>query len=1063
MRMCGKQVKKSLVFVLLLTLLVSMVRPLNSYADEPANGVDKGNTSNEELKEDSSNAVVQSNPDAMTEENGDLPTKAEETNGSEENNPDLTNSSSDEENPVQQKERAGTFESDAPVIEKVVFGQNHTTVAKDAEISMSVYVYDASAIEDIQVGIMAEGSGASRTMDWSKGSGEKEYICTYKLDGKTSGRLLINSIIAVDEHGNMSSEYTFDDEPEGYWVDIEESASDTIRAKSFDFLQNGKTVDFSAFEEMSMRLELQDPIEEQSVWLHFGIGGRGRYFEVELSASDSGTSHRVFGRLSGSCGYNIEFAGGEYALTLQDIYVRRGDFEETVSVIMDNQEDYGFTLKVDDEDFGNNKYQVTSVNMDKAGENVKPGEEISIAIDAKVVKGTELPGWGTVTFRAAASDIDSSERRVELEWNEEDNKYHGTLLTEDLYPCEWYVNEISIGSSGDETDDSSYSYGAGYPIYIRVFDGDHFVNQEFDTEIQFRALDENGQYRTIATVNKENVQRRQTLKEIGVTFPDMNSSYPGLTQVGWMNMDGTEVTEDSKVVNQYFIVYAKYDKGVFQVSYKYPNNNGEWSITDPNPIVYEYGTTYGEVMKAAHEYMPEDITKDYQFSGWEYDDEDFHDKDEIVSGSQGAFLIADFEGIIVLDIYRDYFDREGRPHRGSEVYTVKKGTKNEDVIKQLNASDAPAVYEGLRFKEWDSYAYLGNFGMAQNGEEYIMNAVYENCLVRYIINGSRLIGEDDKGTVFCQVAEKGETVTALTSFEGFGKVTWDADTTPAQSFVVNGNMTFYGKAEAASSTDPDKPSKPSDGSASGSGNKPGGTPDSALPDHVVDSVVRAINSADQGENIKVNMGSKTVISKEILEAARGKDVSVTLVMEGYSWTISGKDITAANLQDIDLKVIKNTDHIPGSTVKALAGDNPCMQITLVHEGNFGFTATLTIGVGAEHAGKYGNLYYHDSAGKMVFVNAEKIDANGDVSLTFSHASDYLLVISDKEMSQADVPVNLMPETGLGQSGSGASDNADGNVQKSPKTGDNAMIYLWLLMSMAAAGIIIYTSRRRVHN
>ena len=45
MRMCGKQVKKSLVFVLLLTLLVSMVRPLNSYADELANGVDKGNTS----------------------------------------------------------------------------------------------------------------------------------------------------------------------------------------------------------------------------------------------------------------------------------------------------------------------------------------------------------------------------------------------------------------------------------------------------------------------------------------------------------------------------------------------------------------------------------------------------------------------------------------------------------------------------------------------------------------------------------------------------------------------------------------------------------------------------------------------------------------------------------------------------------------------------------------------------------------------------------------------------------------------------------------------------------
>lgn len=239
------------------------------------------------------------------------------------------------------------------------------------------------------------------------------------------------------------------------------------------------------------------------------------------------------------------------------------------------------------------------------------------------------------------------------------------------------------------------------------------------------ALDENGQYHSIATVNKKNVQRRQTLKEIGVSFPDMSSAYPGVTQVGWMNMDGTEVTEDTAIVEPYFTVYAKYDKGIFEVSYKYPNSNGEWSYAQPNPIVYEYGTTYGELMKTAREFIPDDLMKDYPFSGWEYSEEWIYDKDEIVSGSQGAFLIADFEGVIVLEIYRDYYDQEGRSHRGSEVYTVTKGTKQEDVIKQLNASEAPTVYNGLRFKEWDSYAYLGDFGTAQNGEEYIMNAVYD--------------------------------------------------------------------------------------------------------------------------------------------------------------------------------------------------------------------------------------------------------------------------------------------------------------------------------------------------
>ena len=185
-------------------------------------------------------------------------------------------------------------------------------------------------------------------------------------------------------------------------------------------------------------------------------------------------------------------------------------------------------------------------------------------------------------------------------------------------------------------------------------------------------------------------------------------------------------------------------------------------------------------------------------------------------------------------------------------------------------------------------------------------------------------------------------------------------------------------------------------------------------------------------------------------------------MEGYSWTVNGKDIMAANLQDINLKVIKNTEHIPNSTVKALAGSNPCMQITLVHEGDFGFKATLTIGVGTEHAGKYGNLYYHDSAGKMVFTNAGKINSDGDVSLVFSHASDYLLVMSDKEMSQADVPGNLAPGTDSGQNGNVSAGNAGGNVRKSVKTGDDASVYLWLLLCAAAIGVMVYASRRKAY-
>ena len=98
------------------------------------------------------------------------------------------------------------------------------------------------------------------------------------------------------------------------------------------------------------------------------------------------------------------------------------------------------------------------------------------------------------------------------------------------------------------------------------------------------------------------------------------------------------------------------------------------------------------------------------------------------------------------------------------------------------------------------------------------------------------------------------------------------------------------------------------------------------------------------------------------------------------------------------------------TIQAIAGENSFVrQISLVHEGDFGFKAKLSVNVGNEHAGKYGNLYYHDSAGKLVFIDAGKISSSGNVSLTFSHASDYMIVMSEQQMSQSDVPQELEPD------------------------------------------------------
>ena len=120
------------------------------------------------------------------------------------------------------------------------------------------------------------------------------------------------------------------------------------------------------------------------------------------------------------------------------------------------------------------------------------------------------------------------------------------------------------------------------------------------------------------------------------------------------------------------------------------------------------------------------------------------------------------------------------------------------------------------------------------------------------------------------------------------------------------------------------------------------------------------------------------------------------------------------------------------------------------------------------------------------MNAGQIGADGNVSLDFSHASDYLLVMSDQAMSQENVPGSLKPTgTSINQSGNGninipttntgsnvnnANDTGNdskaddaGNsseVRRSAKTGDYDTVYLWLLLCAAAMGVMAYTSRKK---
>ena len=57
---------------------------------------------------------------------------------------------------------------------------------------------------------------------------------------------------------------------------------------------------------------------------------------------------------------------------------------------------------------------------------------------------------------------------------------------------------------------------------------------------------------------------------------------------------------------------------------------------------------------------------------------------------------------------------------------------------------------------------------------------------------------------------------------------------------------------------------------------------------------------------------------------------------------------------------------------------------------------------AKNAGLYANLfYYNGQSGELEFVCAGEIDAEGNADITFTHASDYTIVIDVQSMAKAE--------------------------------------------------------------
>lgn len=179
------------------------------------------------------------------------------------------------------------------------------------------------------------------------------------------------------------------------------------------------------------------------------------------------------------------------------------------------------------------------------------------------------------------------------------------------------------------------------------------------------------------------------------------------------------------------------------------------------------------------------------------------------------------------------------------------------------------------------------------------------------------------------------------------------------------------------------------------------------PPTVSEETIDAIKAADPGETVTVDLSSgDTTLDKEVFETLAGKDVTLVIDLgDDVSWTVNGSDVPEdADFTDIDMGVTMNSDGIPVDIINAITGERGSIQLELAHNGAFGFTMTLTAPLGEENAGYWANLYHFDEeANAMTFETAAPIGSDGSVSLAFSHASQYVLVIDDHNHGIVELP------------------------------------------------------------
>ena len=149
--------------------------------------------------------------------------------------------------------------------------------------------------------------------------------------------------------------------------------------------------------------------------------------------------------------------------------------------------------------------------------------------------------------------------------------------------------------------------------------------------------------------------------------------------------------------------------------------------------------------------------------------------------------------------------------------------------------------------------------------------------------------------------------------------------------------------------------------------------------------------------VYMDMSESTTLYGETLEQMKEQNMEVILEMsDTVTWAIDSTTIDTEVLEDINLQVTVGESDIPEEMLAALTEQENFVELSLAHDGEFGFTAEMTIEIQEAKPGQYANLfYYNEETQGFEFICAAVVDKANKAAFKFSHASDYVIIISDE--------------------------------------------------------------------